>query len=75
MLVVRNDNHYDCVNDTMLDGLIKSREIVKFKRNTEWVKVGAAPIRDNQHNSAYNGNDKLAVNDSIFVQADRNANK
>jgi hypothetical protein len=75
MLVVRNDNHYDCVNDTMLDSLIKSREIVKFKRNTEWVKVGAAPIRDNQQYRVYNGNNKLAVNDSIFIRADRNANK
>jgi hypothetical protein len=74
MLVMRNDNHYDYVNDTMLNSLIKSREIVKFKRNTEWIKVGAAPIRGNEQNRVFNGN-KLAVNDSIFVRADRNANK
>jgi hypothetical protein len=36
MLVVRNDNHYDCAIDTMPDGLIKSGEIVKFRHNTEW---------------------------------------
>ena len=74
MLVMRNDNHYDYVNDTMLNSLIKSREIVKFKRNTEWIKVGAAPISGNEQNRVFNGN-KLAVNDSIFVRADRNANK
>jgi hypothetical protein len=45
MLVVRNDNHYDYVNDTMLDSLINSNQIVKFKRNTEWVNVGVAPTR------------------------------
>jgi hypothetical protein len=75
MLVVRNDNHYDYVDDFMLDGLIKSKEIVKFKRNTEWVKVGAAPIRDNKSDRVFNGNNRLAINDSIFVRADRNAIK
>ena len=35
MLVIRNDNHYDYVNDSMLDSLIKSKEIVKFKRNAK----------------------------------------
>jgi hypothetical protein len=44
MLVVHTDNHYDYVNDFMLDGLIKSKQIVKFKRNAEWVNVGAEPI-------------------------------
>ncbi|GAB6269531.1 MAG: hypothetical protein PHW12_07045 [Smithella sp.] len=75
MLVVRNDNHYDCVDDFMLDSLIKSKEIVKFKRNTEWVKVGVAPIRSNKPDREFNGNNRLAINDSIFVRADRNAIK
>ena len=75
MLVVRNDNHYDCVDDFMLDSLIKSKEIVKFKRNTEWVKVGEAPIRGSKSDRVFKGNNRLAINDSIFVRADRNAIK
>jgi hypothetical protein len=77
MLVMRNDNHYDSVNDVMLDSLIKSKEIVKFKHNSEWVNVGANPIRGNKQDRVFNGtnSNRLAVNDSIFVRADRNANK
>jgi len=75
MLVIRNDNHYDYVNDTMLDSLIKSKEIVKFKRNAEWVKVGAAPIRGNKPDRVFNGNNKLAINDSIFIREYRRANQ
>ncbi len=75
MLVMRKDKHYDYVNDFMLDGLIKSREIIKFKRNTEWVNAGAAPARDSRPNRAFHSSNRLAINDSIFVRADRNANK
>ena len=75
MLVIRNDNHYDYVNDTMLDSLIKSKEIVKFKRNTKWVKVGAPPIRGNKPDRVFNDNNRLAVNDSIFVREYRKANQ
>jgi hypothetical protein len=75
MLVMRNDKHYDYVNDFMLDGLIKSKKIVKFKRNTEWVNAGAAPIRDNKPDRVFHSSNRLAINDSIFVSADRSANK
>ncbi|KFZ44814.1 hypothetical protein DS62_01730 [Smithella sp. SC_K08D17] len=44
MLVVRNDNHYDCVDDFMLDSLIKSKEIVKFKRNPGWPLENPPPV-------------------------------
>ena len=43
MLVMRNDKHYDYVNDFMLDGLIKSKKIVKFKCNTEMGKCRGRP--------------------------------
>ena len=75
MLVVRTDNHYDCVNDFMLDSMIKSKEIVKFKHNTEWVNVGKAPIRSINQDIVFIGNNRLAINDLIFVRADRGANK
>jgi hypothetical protein len=75
MLVIRTDNHYDYVNDFMLDGLIKSKEIVKFKHNTEWVNVGKAPIRSNKPDRVFHDNNRLAINDLIFVRADRGDNK
>jgi hypothetical protein len=77
MLVIRTDNHYDYVNDFMLDSLIKSKQIVKFKRNTEWVNVGTDPIRGNRQDGVFNGtnSNRLAMNDSIFVRAHRSANK
>ena len=77
MLVVRKDNHYDYVNDFMLDGLIKSKQIVKFKNNTEWVKVGATPIKIKKPDRVFNGanRNRLAINDSIFVSEDRKAFK
>ena len=43
--VIRTGNHYDYVKDFMLDSLIESKGIVKFKRITGWVTVGADPIR------------------------------
>ncbi|MGB5216881.1 MAG: hypothetical protein WBN66_01155 [Smithella sp.] len=75
MLVMRNDNHYDYVNDFMADSLINSNQIVKFKRNTEWVNVGVAPTRDDKRDIVSNRKNRLAINDSIFVRADRNASK
>jgi hypothetical protein len=75
MLVVRTDNHYDCVNDYMVDSMIKSNEIVKFKNNTEWVNVGKASIGNFKQDIVFNSNDRLAINDLIFVRADRRANK
>jgi hypothetical protein len=79
MLVIRTDNHYDYVNDFILDSLIKSKQIVKFKRNTEWVNVGAAPIRGNKQDRVFNdtnsNSNRLAINDSIFIREYRRANQ
>jgi len=75
MLVIRTDNHYDYVNDFMLDSLIESKEIIKFKRNTAWVSVGEVPIRANKRDRVFNGIDRLAINDSMFVREYRRANQ
>jgi hypothetical protein len=75
MLVVRTDNHYDYVNDFMLDSMIRSNEIVKFKNNREWVNVGKALIGGIKQDIVFNGNNRLAINDLIFVRADRRDNK
>jgi hypothetical protein len=77
MLVIRNDNHYDYVNDVMLDSLIESKQIVKFKRNTKWVNVQTAPVRSNKKDRVFNGtnSNRLAINDSIFIREYRKANQ
>jgi len=77
MLVVRTDNHYDYVNDFMLDSLIKSKQIVKFKRNTVWVNVKENQIRDSKQDRVFNGtnSNRLAINDSIFIREYRRANQ
>lgn len=43
--VIRAGNHYDYVKDFMLDLLIASKQIVKFKRSSGWVAIGVDPIR------------------------------
>ena len=77
MLVIRNDNHYDYVNDFTLDSLIESKQIVKFKRNTEWVNVQTAPVRGNKQDRLFNStnSNRLAINDSIFIREYRKANQ
>lgn len=43
--IIRNGCNYDYVKDFMLDRLIEQEEIVKFKRSTGWITIGADPIR------------------------------
>ena len=56
--VVRVDNRYDYVKDFILDILIESKEIVKFKRRTGWVTIGVDPIRRSHRNIAFHGSDR-----------------
>jgi len=76
--VIHADNHcdYHCdyVTDFMLDRLIKSKEIVKFKSSTGWITIGAYPIMENKPDMVFNGADRMAVNDSIFVRENLRAN-
>ena len=39
------DDRYDYVKDFMLEPLIKSGAITKFRRSSGWVRVGVDPIR------------------------------
>lgn len=75
MLVIRSDNHYDYVDDFMLDNLIKSKKIVKFKSDTGWVNIAADSIRGGKQDRIFNSNDRLAINDSIFIREYRRANQ
>jgi hypothetical protein len=72
--VLRTGNSYDYVKDFMLDSLIESKGIVKFRRNTGWVTIGADPIRKNKRDSLFNDTDSIAVNDSMFVREYRRDN-
>ena len=72
--VLRTGNIYDYIKDSMLDSLIESQGIVKFRRNTGWVTIGADPVRKNKRDSLFNDTDKIAVNDSIYVREYRRDN-
>jgi len=72
--VMRTGNSYDYVKDFMLDSLIEAKGIVKFKRSTGWVTIGAEPIRKNKRDSLFNDTDKIEVNDSMYVREYRRAN-
>jgi hypothetical protein len=43
--ILRTDNNYDFVKEFILDSLIESKEIVKFKRITGWVTIGTDKVR------------------------------
>jgi hypothetical protein len=45
------DNHHDFVKPGMLDPLIESRTIAKFKRSTGWVTIGIDPVRKTRRNT------------------------
>ena len=72
--VMRTGNSYDYVKDFMLDSLIEAKGIVKFKRSTGWVTIGAEPIRKNKRDSLFNDTDTIEVNDSMYVREYRRAN-
>jgi len=55
--VTYTDDSFDYVKDFMLDGLIESGAIAKFKRSTGWVEIGTDPIR--QHTDpGYRGDER-----------------
>ncbi|PKN86538.1 MAG: hypothetical protein CVU51_07105 [Deltaproteobacteria bacterium HGW-Deltaproteobacteria-1] len=43
--VIRSDNQYDYIQDYILDSLIETKKIVKFKRSTGWVTIGTHQTR------------------------------
>jgi len=43
--VIRSNNQYDYIQDYILDSLIETRNITKFRRSTGWVTVGIHPTR------------------------------
>jgi hypothetical protein len=52
------NDKYDFVKDFMLETLIASGAIAKFRRTTGWVQVGVDPVRSRQPDATYNGPDR-----------------
>ena len=51
--VAYNDNSYDYVTEKILDNLIESNNIVKFRRITGWVTLGVDPLRKANREHTY----------------------
>lgn len=51
--VVFSDNHHDFVKPNLLDALIESRKISKFKRSDGWVTLGTDPVRKTRRGTTY----------------------
>jgi hypothetical protein len=64
--VIYTDNHYDYVKDFMLDDLIESQKIAKFRRSAGWVTIGVDPIRARKHNRLFNGIERRSSVASLY---------
>jgi hypothetical protein len=51
--ILRTNNQYDFVKGFILDTLIESKEIVRFKRITGWVTIGPDAIRTNKRKKTF----------------------
>lgn len=51
--VVYPDNRYDYVKDYILDSLIETRTIARFRRSSGWVTLGRDPIRTSKRDFTY----------------------
>ncbi|MGD0022662.1 MAG: GSU3473 family protein [Smithellaceae bacterium] len=72
--VIRTGNKYDYVKDYMLDNLIGSQAIVKFKRSTGWATIGLDPIREGNRYALINGTNKRTIGNSVSVSRYRRDN-
>lgn len=54
-----DDEKYDYVKDFMLEPLIQSGSISKFRRRTGWVQIGIDPVRS-QRLDDYTGEERRA---------------
>lgn len=56
-----DDEKYDYVKDFMLDRLIETGSIAKFKRSSGWVRIGVDPIRTRKSDN-FAGVERRAAN-------------
>ena len=54
------DDRYDFVKDFMLETLIASGAISKFRRSSGWVQVGVDPVRKTRPSTPFSGADRRA---------------
>ena len=64
--VIFTDNHYDYVKDFVLDDLIDTQKIARFRRSTGWVIIGADPIRKRDNKRTYNGIERRSAIASMY---------
>jgi hypothetical protein len=53
--VTYTDDRFDYVKDFMLDSLIESGTIARFRRSTGWVDVSSEAIRKSKPGGSYSG--------------------
>jgi len=64
--VIYIDKHYDYVKDFMLDNLIESQKIARFRRSTGWVTIGVDPVRKIKNKRTYDGIERRAAVASLY---------
>ncbi len=69
--VVYTDNRFDYVNEKLLNQLIKSNEIKRFRRLSGWVTIGVDPLRQFQRGSKH----KPVAETKRIVQVKYNDNR
>ena len=55
------DDKYDYVKDFMLETLIASGVIAKFRRSSGWVRVGVDPVRKDRQGTLYGGAERRSA--------------
>ncbi len=59
--VIYPDDRYDYVKEFMLDELIESQKITRFRRRSGWVTLGVDPVRKPRRKDAdFSGQERRA---------------
>jgi hypothetical protein len=64
--VVYQDNRYDYVKGFVLDDLIESRQIRRFRRKDGWATIGVDPLRAPGTNHSFSGIERRASVTSTY---------
>ncbi len=64
--VIFTDNRYDYVKDFMLDALLESRKVAKFRRSSGWVTIGKDPVRERTDNRPFHGIERRSAVVSLY---------
>jgi hypothetical protein len=54
------NDRYDYVKDFMLDSLIESGAITRFRRRSGWVQIGVDQVRKGRQQGVYGGIERRA---------------